>query len=63
MNISLPDTLKAWIEEQVEAGSYSTPSEFVRELLRAEQKRQAREELDRELLRAQTAGKKKARRR
>jgi antitoxin ParD1/3/4 len=34
------------------AGGYSSTSEYVRELLRAEQKRQAREALELELLRA-----------
>jgi antitoxin ParD1/3/4 len=39
MNISLPDSLKAFVEEQVERGDYSTSSEYVRELLRREQDR------------------------
>jgi len=36
MNISLPDELKAFVDEQV-AGRYSTSSEYVRELIRREQ--------------------------
>lgn len=36
MNISLPDDLKSFIDEQV-AGRYSTSSEYVRELIRREQ--------------------------
>jgi len=39
MNISLPDSLKAFVEEQVARGDYSTSSEYVRELLRREQDR------------------------
>ena len=39
MNISLPDELKAFVDEQVK-GRYSTSSEYVRELLRREQDRQ-----------------------
>jgi antitoxin ParD1/3/4 len=39
MNISLPEALKAFVEEQVAAGGYSTTSEYVRELIRREQDR------------------------
>ena len=45
MNISLPHELKEYIEEQTRAG-YSTPSEYVRDLIRGDQKRRARERLD-----------------
>lgn len=39
MNISLPDSLKAFVEEKVAEGGYSTSSEYVRELIRREQDR------------------------
>lgn len=39
MNISLPDSLKAFVEEEVTRGDYSTSSEYVRELIRKEQDR------------------------
>ena len=39
MNISLPDSLKAFVEERVAEGGYSTSSEYVRELIRKEQDR------------------------
>lgn len=39
MNISLPDALKAFVEEKVAEGGYSTSSEYVRELIRREQDR------------------------
>lgn len=39
MNISLPDVLKAFVEDQVAARGYSTSSEYVRELIRREQDR------------------------
>ena len=39
MNISLPDTLKSFVDEQVNQGSYSTSSEYVRELIRKDQDR------------------------
>lgn len=40
MNVSLPDALKAFVDEQVESGGYSTSSEYVRELIRKDQDRQ-----------------------
>lgn len=49
LNISLPEPMKAFIEEEVKRGAYSTPSEFVRELVRDAQKRRAREEEERVL--------------
>jgi putative addiction module CopG family antidote len=39
MNISLPDTLKSFVNEQVNQGSYGTSSEYVRELIRKDQER------------------------
>ena len=45
MNISLPDDLKKYVEQRVRRG-YSTPSEFVRELIREDRKKRAREHLE-----------------
>ena len=39
MNISLPDTLKSFVDEQVNQGGYGTSSEYVRELIRKDQGR------------------------
>ena len=44
MNISLPDALKAFVDEQVAAEGYGSASEYVRALIR--------KELDRQRLRA-----------
>lgn len=52
MNISLPDPLKLYVEQQVSAGGYSSASEYVRELVRADQKRKAKEHLEGILLEA-----------
>lgn len=49
MNVSLPEELKEYVETQTK-GAYSTPSEYVRELIRADQKRRAKEKLDALLL-------------
>ena len=56
MNISLPQELKKYIEQQIKAG-YSTPSEYVRELIRGDQKRRAKERLDILLLEGLDSGK------
>ena len=40
MNISLPETLKSFVDEQVEQRGYGTSSEYVRELIRRDQDRQ-----------------------
>jgi len=50
MNISLPDPLKEYVEEQVSAGGYSSVSEYVRELVRADQKNKAKAQLEETLL-------------
>lgn len=39
MNISLPDALKSFVDEQVSQRGYGTSSEYVRELIRKEQDR------------------------
>lgn len=39
MNISLPESLKAFVDERVAEGDYCTSSEFVRELIRHEKDR------------------------
>lgn len=39
MNISLPDTLKAFVEQQVAQRGYGTSSEYVRELIRKDRDR------------------------
>lgn len=40
MNISLPDALKDFVDEQVSGRGYSAASEYVRELIRRDQDRQ-----------------------
>lgn len=37
MNISLPDTLKSFVDQQVSTRGYGTSSEYVRELIRKDQ--------------------------
>ena len=39
MNISLPDSLKSFVDEQVSKRGFSTSSEYMRELIRKDQDR------------------------
>ena len=50
MNISLPDPLKKFVDGQIAQGRYSSVSEYVRELIRADEKRKAEEQLEAKLL-------------
>jgi antitoxin ParD1/3/4 len=39
MNISLPDSLKAFVDEQVTVRGYGSSGEYIRELIRKEKER------------------------
>lgn len=39
MNVSLPDPMKAWVEDQLNDGQYSNASDYVRHLIRKDQDR------------------------
>lgn len=38
LNLSLPEAMKAWIEAQTKGGQYNNASEYVRDLIRRDQK-------------------------
>lgn len=42
MNISIPDKLKGWAEGRVAEGSYSSTSDYIRDLVRRDQEREER---------------------
>ncbi len=56
MEISLPDSMQEFVETQIQLGGYSSASEYFRELVRAEQKRQAKQQLEQVLLSALGSG-------
>ena len=56
MNISLPDPMKQYVEEQVNSGGYSSASEYVRELVRADQKRRDKDQLEQLLINSLNSG-------
>ena len=37
LNVSLPDSLKAWTDARVAEGRFSSPSDYVRDLIRRDQ--------------------------
>lgn len=57
MNISLPDQLKEFVDDQVGSGRYSSVSEYVRELIREDEKRKAQEKLETLLMEGIQSGK------
>lgn len=50
MNISLPEPLKEFVDGQIASGRYSSASEYIRELIREDEKRKAEERLEALLL-------------
>lgn len=39
LNISLPEPMKDWVEEQIQQGKYINASDYVRDLIRRDQER------------------------
>ena len=56
MNVALPRNLKEYVQEQVSLGGYSSVSEYLRELIRADQKQKAKEALEKEILKGLNSG-------
>jgi antitoxin ParD1/3/4 len=56
MNISLPDSMRAYVEEEVVNGGYSSVSEYFRELVRQDKKRKATERMQAMLLEGLNSG-------
>lgn len=46
MNVSLPDSMKDFVEHQIAQGRYGSASEYIRELIREDEKRRAQERLE-----------------
>jgi antitoxin ParD1/3/4 len=50
LNVSLPKPLKDYVATHVQRGGYSTPSEYVRALIREEQRREGKARMESLLL-------------
>ena len=42
MNVSLPEEMKRWVERQTKSGRFGNSSDYVRDLIRRDQERQAK---------------------
>ena len=49
-NVTLPEALEAYVNERVVEVGYGSPSDYIRTLIREDQERRTRENLDRLLL-------------
>jgi antitoxin ParD1/3/4 len=54
MNVSLPETMKDWIEQRVKSGHYANVSDYVRDLIRRDQEK--RDALVQALIEAEQGG-------
>jgi antitoxin ParD1/3/4 len=54
MNISLPDTMRKWVEAQILTGEYANISDYVRDIIRHDQ--QHREQLKLALISGENSG-------
>ena len=50
LHVSLPEDLKEFVRQEVAEGGYSTPSDFVRSLLRERRAKKLRQQIDAALL-------------
>lgn len=39
MNISLPEKMRDWVQTQIQSGKYSSSSDYLRDLIRQDQKK------------------------
>jgi len=57
MNVSLPKTLRGFVEERVSASAYTSASEYIRELIRKDREdRATKEQLEQQLLEGLASG-------
>lgn len=56
LNVSIPRSQKNWVERRVTKRGYGTVSEYVRHLIREDQKRAAQEDLEQKLLKGLDSG-------
>jgi antitoxin ParD1/3/4 len=56
INISLPEEMRVYVEEQVASGGYSTTSEYIRQLIRQDRQQKAEKPLEQLLLEGLNSG-------
>lgn len=56
MNISLPESMRTYVEEQIKNGDYGTASEYVRDLIRRDRAEKEQEQLESLLIQGLSSG-------
>jgi antitoxin ParD1/3/4 len=56
MNIALPPSMKQFVQDQVQRGGYSSVSEYIRDLIRSDQREKARQALEAQILKGLESG-------
>ena len=56
MNIALPQSMKSFVQTAIAGGDFSSASEYVRSLIRADQRRRAQEALEAEIVKGLQSG-------
>lgn len=56
LNISISESLREFVKQRVASAGYSTPSEYIRQLIREDQKAMAKEQLEALLLEGLESG-------
>ncbi len=56
MNVALPEGMKQFVQEQAAVGGYSSASEYIRDLIRADQREKAKQALEFEILKGLQSG-------
>lgn len=57
LNISMPAAMRDFIEQRTDEGNFSTPTEYIRHLIREDQKLEGKKQLEAKLLEALDSGK------
>lgn len=56
LNVSMPEELREFVDDRTKKGKFSTPSEYVRQLIREDQRREGERRLESLLLEALESG-------
>jgi antitoxin ParD1/3/4 len=56
LNVAVPETLQEFVQTRVAEGGYGSASEYIRELIRADQKQQVRVILEAEVVKGARSG-------
>ncbi len=56
LNISLPESMREFIDRQIESGGYSTASEYIRHLIRQDQEKAEKKQIEKLLLEGLNSG-------